>query len=261
MTPKHPAFSLPYLGDRKFVCFAHRGGGGERAENTMAAFRNAADLGYEFIETDIQATADGVLIIYHDDTLNRLTDLSGVISQLPWSTVCKARIAGEHKIITLQQAIDEFPAMRFNIDIKTDHAFDPAIEFFSERTDLHRFCLAATVGARIKRIRRAMANKVATNAGSKEVAALRFRSWGMPLPLPKADLAQVPLKAYSISIITPAFVRCCHRHLIPVHVWTIDDEATMRRLIRMGVDGIVTDYPTLLRRVAEEEGVWQPITS
>ena len=98
--------------------------------------------------------------------------------------------------------------------------------------------------------------KVCTGAGPRDVTKLKFGSWGVPLLRVAAHCAQVPIAEYGITIVTRRFVRYCNRRGVAVHVWTINDEAEMRRLIRLGVNGLMTDRPTLLKKVAMEEGVW-----
>ena len=85
---------------------------------------------------------------------------------------------------------------------------------------------------------------------------LVFAGWGLPTPPPRAQCAQVPVVQWGVRVVTPRFIRSCNRRGVQVHVWTIDDETQMRRLIRMGVNGLMTDRPRLLRKVAIEEGVW-----
>ena len=170
-------FEHPYLAGHGFVCFAHRGGAAEAPENSRRAFERAQALGYRFIEIDVQATADGTLIVFHDDTLDATTDGEGAISALPLSEVRQARIHGTEPILTLEEAL-------------------------------------------------------------------------------AAHCAQVPIAEFGITIVTRRFVRYCNRRGVAVHVWTVNDEAEMRRLIRLGVNGLMTDRPTLLKKVAMEEGVW-----
>ena len=89
-----------------------------------------------------------------------------------------------------------------------------------------------------------------------DLAALKFASWGIPFMRAAAHCAQVPLTEYGVTIVTRCLVEYCQRHGVAVHVWTIDDPDEMRRLIRLGVHGLMTDRPSVLKRVAIEEGVW-----
>lgn len=249
-------FSHPYLADTRFVCFAHRGGGDEQPENTRRAFDTAVTLGYRFIETDVQATADGKVMVYHDDRLDRLTDMKGVISELPFAALCQARIGGSEPIMTLEEVLNIYPHIRFNIDIKTDHALQPTLDLVQRMNCLDRICLASFSDKRLRHIRKALGPAACTGAGPGDVAALKFASWGAPRRRISALCAQVPLREYGVTIVTRRFVRYCNNRGIAVHVWTIDDDEEMHRLIRLGVNGIMTNRPSLLKAVAIEEGVW-----
>jgi glycerophosphoryl diester phosphodiesterase len=246
----------PYVAAAPFACFAHRGGAVENLENTKRAFAASAALGYRFIETDVQATSDGTVMVFHDDDLDRLTDGTGAVSGLPYAAVREARIGGTEPIMTLEELLCQFPEMHFCIDVKTDHALEPTLELVRRMNCLDRLCLASFSDKRLKRIRAEFGPAVCTGAGPKDVTALKFASWGAPRRPVVALCAQVPVRAYGIALVTPRFIRQCHAQGIVVHVWTIDEEAEMRRLIRLGVDGIMSDRPTLLKAVAIEEGVW-----
>lgn len=249
-------FSHPYLANRRFIGFAHRGGGKEQPENTEIAFKAAADLGYSHIELDVQATKDGILIVFHDDYLDRVTSGSGKISRLPYSEVSRAKIAGTEPIMTLEEALIRFPDLCFNIDIKTEHALQPTIDLVKRMNCLDRICLASFSDKRLAAVRSAFGKGACMSAGPKTVAAQKFSSWRLPITSAPVDCVQVPLRRYGIEIVTKRFVHHCHDNDIAVHVWTIDEEAEMRRLIRLGVNGLVTDRPSMLKQVAVEEGVW-----
>lgn len=251
-----PAFSHPYLAGGRFAAFAHRGGGLENPENSKRAFAAAVKLGYRYIETDVQATADGVVMVFHDDDLAPLTDGEGVIAALPHAQARQAKIGGTQPLMTLEEAFESFPDTRFNIDIKTDHALAPTLALVERMGVLDRVCLASFSGARLARIRERFGPAVCLGAGPRDVAALKFASWGLPVMRADCQCAQVPLREYGIAIPTRRFVRHCNTRGVAVHVWTIDEEDEMRRLIRLGVNGVMTDRPSLLKQVAQEEGVW-----
>lgn len=250
------SFSHPYLAGVGFAAFAHRGGGLENPENSQRAFAAAVALGYRYIETDVQATADGVVMVFHDDDLAPLTDGEGVIAALPCDVVRQARIHGSEPLMTLEEALIAFPETRFNIDIKTEHALEPTLELVTRMDALDRVCLASFSDGRLARIRKRFGPAVCTGGGPRDIAALKFASWGLPFLRSACQCAQVPLRQYGISIPTRRFIAHCNRKGIAVHVWTIDSAEEMRQLIRLGVNGIMTDRPSLLKEVAQEEGVW-----
>ncbi len=253
---KDSNFSHPYLAGARFAAFAHRGGGAEQIENTERAFRAAVAMGYRYIETDVQATSDNVVMIFHDDKLDPLTDSKGEISRLPYSEVCQARVHGQEPLMTLEEALITFPETYFNIDIKNEHTLEPTLELVARMGILNRICLASFSDERLTRIRHRFGDAVCTGAGPIDVRALKFASWGLSFKRAYCHCAQVPLVAYGITIPTLRFVAMCNARGVAVHVWTIDEASEMRRLIRLGVNGIITDRPSLLKQVALEEGVW-----
>ncbi len=246
----------PYLQGADFICFAHRGGALENPENSRRAFAAAVGLGYRYIETDVQATADGAVVVFHDDTLDRVTDSMGVLAELPVAEIRAARIGGSEPIMTLEEALESFPDTRFNIEVKTEAALAPTLEIVQRMACLDRICLASSSSAWVARMRRMAGPRLCTNAPTREAAMLVFAGWGLPTPPPQAQCAQVPVVKWGVRVVTRRFIRNCNRRGVQVHVWTINDEAEMRHLIRMGVNGLMTDRPRLLRKIAIEERVW-----
>ena len=111
------------------LAFAHRGGAAHFPENSWRAFEHAVGLGYSYLETDVQATADGVLVAFHDRTLDRVTDRAGRISRLPHHEVSAARIGGTDPIPRLEDLLGAWPGARFNIDVKDEPAARPVADF------------------------------------------------------------------------------------------------------------------------------------
>ena len=248
--------SHPYLADPGFHAFAHRGGALEYPENSRESFSAVRDLGYRFIEIDVQATLDGHVVVFHDDTLERTTDGHGTVADQRFADLKGVRLASGEPMLTLDEALENHPDMRFNIDIKTDHALEPTLTLLKAMRVLDRVCVASFSDNRLRRARAVLGRDVCLSSGPRSVAALRFASWHVPVPTPDVACAQIPSAQYGVPLATAGFIRHCNRKGIAVHVWTIDEAAEMRRLIRLGVNGIVTDRPSVLKRVAQEEGVW-----
>ena len=122
------ATAWAYLDNPGPIPFAHRGGASEHPENTLAAFQSAVDLGYRYLETDVHVTADGVLLAFHDETLDRVTDRQGRIRDLPWSVVREARVDGQEPIPLLEEILGEWPEARVNIDVKHETSVEPLVE-------------------------------------------------------------------------------------------------------------------------------------
>ena len=248
MPPTHP-----YLDWDGPIAFAHRGGASDVPENTMPAFQYAVDAGYHYVETDVQVTADGVLVAFHDDDLSRTCGRPGRISALPWSEVSTAHVDGRAPIPLLTDLLGTWPELRVNIDCKTDRAVDALVDVLRSTDSLHRVCIGAFSDARVQRVRDALGSSLCTSLGPVGVARLRFGR----MRTTAAMAAQVPVRQGPLTVTNAAFVRKAHALGLKVHVWTIDDPAEMHRLLDLGVDGIMTDRPHVLREVFEARGIWR----
>ncbi|WP_308294845.1 glycerophosphodiester phosphodiesterase [Streptomyces sp. JJ66] len=251
-TAAHPYFDHP-----RPLAFAHRGGTAEGLENTRFAFARAVDLGYRYLETDVHATADGVLAAFHDATLDRVTDARGRIADLPWSEVARARVGGREPVPLFAELLREFPRARWNIDVKADAALVPLLRVLAEQDAWDRVCVGSFDERRVVRARALAGARLATSLGTSGVLALRLRSWRLPVPVrPSALAAQVPVRHGRIPVADRAFVRAAHRAGMQVHVWTVNDADQMRELLDLGVDGLMTDHLVRLREVLAERGAW-----
>ena len=255
MTAPDGATRWPFLDHPGPLAFAHRGGAGEWPENTMPAFEHALALGYRYLETDVHATADGVLVAFHDHHLDRVTDRGGPIGALPWSEVRRARVNGE-PIPLLQDVLERWPDVRVNIDAKHDAAVEPLVAVL-DRTDAHdRVCVAAFSDTRLARFRRLTRGRVCTATGPREIARLRVASYGVPTGELVGACVQVPVRHRRVRLVDPLFVAAAHRRGRQVHVWTIDAPGEMERLLDLGVDGLMTDRPVVLKEVLQRRGQW-----
>jgi glycerophosphoryl diester phosphodiesterase len=250
----------PFLDHEGPIAFAHRGGDVDGLENTLAAFQDAVDLGYRYLETDVHATADGVLIAFHDETLDRVTDRAGPIAELSWAEVSRARIGGREPIPVLDELLASFPDVRWNVDVKADTALRPLLERLEgDEGLLQRTCVGAFSDARLETVRRVLGERVCTSAGPDEIRRLRVASLAGPLSrhLPvAADCVQVPPRHGRIPLVDRVLLAAAHRLELPVHVWTINQEPVMQRLLDAGIDGIFTDATRTLRAVLRERGLW-----
>lgn len=247
---RHPYLTNGHTGG--FIPFAHRGGTGHAPENTMAAFRHAYELGYRHLETDVHATRDGVLVAFHDDDLSRTCGRPGRLGELTWREVAEARVGGEHSIPLLSDLLEEFPDARFNIDTKSDAAVEPLLAVLYRHGSVDRVCIGSFSHRRLTAVRRRV--RACTSASPLEVV-----QW-LGGHVPSApDCFQVPVARGPVSVVTARSVARAKRAGKPVHVWTIDDPREMQRLIDVGVDGIMTDDPVTLKRVAIDNGRWPAI--
>jgi glycerophosphoryl diester phosphodiesterase len=238
------------------IAFAHRGGAGEWPENTMPAFEHAVALGYQYLETDVHVTADGVLLAFHDESLDRVTDRQGLIRELPYREVGAARVEGSEPIPLLEDLLGTWPHVRVNIDCKHDSAIGALVDVIERSGAVDRVCLAAFSDRRLGRLRARLRHSPAMSLGPKAVARLRAASYGLPSGRLVGSCVQVPPGRGRVRLVDERFLRTAHRFGLDVHVWTIDDADEMVRLLDLGVDGIMTDRPALLKQVLEERGQW-----
>jgi glycerophosphoryl diester phosphodiesterase len=246
----------PYLDHPGTLAFAHRGGTEAYPENSLAAFRHAVDLGFAYLETDVHATADGRVLAFHDVALDRVTDRAGRISELSWAQVSEARIDGTEQIPLLEDLFTAFPGVKINIDPKDDNVVDPLVEVLREHDALDRVCLGSFSDRRLRRCRELLGPGLCTSAGPLAVSLVRLSSFGLPTGRLSAQCLQVPVRQGRIPIVDRRLVGHAHDRGLQVHVWTIDDPTEMHRLLDLGVDGIMTDQPSLLRSVLIEREDW-----
>jgi glycerophosphoryl diester phosphodiesterase len=239
------------------VAFAHRGGAGHFPENSWRAFEHAVGLGYAYLETDAHATADGVLVAFHDKTLDRVTDRKGAIAALPASEVAAARIGGTDPIPRLEDLLGAWPDVRFNIDVKDAPAARPLAELIRRTGAWDRVCVTSFSAARLAATRRLLDRPVCMATSPAGAAALRSGVPGRMLATAFARrsvrCAQLP-----IGLATAPLIRRAHEAGLQVHVWTVNDARLMARLLDLGVDGIMTDQTELLRDVLTGRGQWHP---
>lgn len=235
---------------------AHRGWhDGETAglENTMVAFQRAVDAGYRQLETDVQATADGQLVILHDSTLDRVTDGSGPVGAMTLADLSAVKVAGTQRIPLLAEVLDGFPQVRFTIDPKTDAAVGPLLDVLAATRAHERVCIGSFSSRRIRAVRAALGHRVDTALSPVETLRMWRRARSRrPAPLqlpPRVVAAQVPERFRNYQLLTPAFIELAHRSGIEVQVWTINDPADMHRLLDLGVDAVMTDRADVLKDV------------
>lgn len=222
----------------------------------MAAFQHAIELGYRYVETDVHATRDGVLVAFHDDRLDRVTDRQGAIAEQDWAEVRAARVGGREPIALLEDLLAAWPDVFINIDPKADSAVMPLIDSLHRTGTAARVCIGSFSDRRLRRMRAAMGPTLCTSMGPGEVARLRLASFGVPAGRLAAACAQVPVRRYGVRIVDRRFVHTAHKLGLKVHVWTVNDETAMERLLDLGVDGIMTDRTELMKSVFERRGLW-----
>ena len=255
--------------DADFLAFAHRGGAHYKPnidrENSRYAFEQAVKLGYRYLETDVHLTLDGVLVAFHDEQLDRVTDATGRIAELPYEVVSRARINGIHPIPTLSELFEAFPSTRFNIDAKSARAVDALARTIADHDAYDRVCVSSFGIRRLHRLRRLLGKRTASAASSVGIALNCFVPWLTAVLDSPAPVLQMPVDrrvfGIRLELLTDRLLRTAHQHGKQVHIWTIDEEPELERLIDAGVDGIFTDRPDTLKSVLQRRGRWTGPTS
>ena len=221
----------------------------------MTAFAAAVALGYRYLETDVHVTRDGVLVAFHDHTLDRVTDMTGDIRELNYADVRRARV-GDDQIPLLEDLLGTWPDVRVHVDAKHLAAAGPLVATVERTGAQDRVCIGAFRDRTVHALRRISAGRICTWMGRAEILALRLASLGVPTPRSSAGCTQVPVRQGRLPLVDRRFLDTARRRGIGVHVWTINERAEMGRLLDLGVDAILSDRPALLKQVFTERGIW-----
>ncbi|HTP14532.1 MAG TPA: glycerophosphodiester phosphodiesterase [Streptosporangiaceae bacterium] len=255
----HQPGSAPagYLDYPRPIAFAHRGGAGHFPENSWRAFEHAVGLGYAYLETDVHATADGVLMAFHDKTLDRVTQATGPVAGMPYRKVAAARIGGSEPIPLLADLLGAWPDVRFNVDVKDAPAVGPLAEVLRRTAAWDRVCVTSFSGLRLHAVRRALSRPVCMATSPAGIGAVRL---GLPPGMLAAGFARawVGCTQIPIRMATASYIRRAHAAGLQVHVWTVNEPSLMAALLDLGVDGIMTDETEKLRAVLAGRGQWHP---
>ena len=212
---------------------AHQGLALDCTPNTLEAFSKALAAGADYIETDAHGTKDGIAVLFHDDDINGVPISSLAFAELP------------EYIPTLKTALERFPHVKFNIDIKNSEASAPVAQAINELNAHHRILLTS-FDAKRRKVTMLKAPGTASSPSVSEFtpafcAALCGQQWLVNRLLRNFDAVQIPASALGLNIVTPRLVKMYHTAEVMVHVWTINDPEQMKKLLAAGVNGIVTD--------------------
>ncbi|MDQ2661253.1 MAG: glycerophosphodiester phosphodiesterase [Actinomycetota bacterium] len=224
---------------------AHRGLALDAPENTLLAFANAAAVGAVHIETDVHVSRDGVAVVSHDPTLRRVADRDVDVAELTMEQLRRIDLGEGQGFASLEEALDAFGDLRFNIDVKVEGAVAPTAAALERTCSSSRVLLTSFSDARTRRVR-ALVPDAVTSAGRAGVIRARLSGpGGMRRALRGAHALQVPERIGRTRLVTARFVDAAQRAGAEVHVWTVNDPADMARLLELGVDGLVTDRADL----------------
>lgn len=250
--------------------FGHRGAAGLAPENTLPSFALAAALGASYLELDVHATRDGTVVVLHDPTLERTTDGTGRVAERTWSEI--ASLDAGHRfaaapnrfpyrgqgvrVPALEAVLRRFPEHRFNIEIKqADPPIVRAVVEAIDRTNTaDRVLLAAEHDAIMQSIRDVVGGRIATGSSALEVAAFlrQLERDERDREKPPGAALQIPVRFGGVELVTAESVAAAHRLGCEVHVWTINERDEIDRLLGLGVDGIMSDFPGLVAEAVRE---------
>lgn len=264
LRPK-PRPGHPYMAGAPLLV-AHRGGSALAPENTMAAFESAVDQwGADMLEMDVHQSADGRIVVIHDATVDRTTDGSGAVAALRWDELRELDagyrfrdLSGEAsfrgggvRLPLFEDVLERFPRTRINVEAKAADVTAGLIEVIRRCGATHRVLVAATE-EESRGIHHGYEGPSSASRRQLRLAHTLLRLGLGRFHVPDTDALQLPDTWEGRRIVTPELVAWAHRLNLPLHVWTIDEEDDMRRLLAWGVDGIQTDRPDRLARVLHE---------
>jgi glycerophosphoryl diester phosphodiesterase len=253
--------SMRYGGAREVLAIAHRGGAGLGPENTMDAFARSYALGVRYLETDLRPTADGVLMVFHDARLERVTNGHGPIGKKTFAQLRDVRVGGVHHIPTLNEVLAAFPDACFTIDLKDERAIGELARVLTQAGAIHRVCVAGAWDSWLRRLRDQVGPELTTALGWRHLGTLvasahaRVGLAGMRL---SGAFAHVPLRVGRLPVYGERLIARARAVGVAVIVWTVDEPDQMHRLLDAGVAGIITDRPDLLREVLIARDQWTP---
>ena len=243
-----------YLNEQYPIAFAHRGGALDAPENSAEAFQSAIDIGYRYLETDVHLTSDGHVIAFHDDVLERVTDMVGKISETPYTIIKNALIEGRSHIPLMGDLLSAFPEARFNIDPKNDQVVEPLADLIKKTASTNRICVGSFSDKRTETVSKLVGADLCTGVGPSGVTRLRLGNFATASL--RGQCVQVPTNVKGIPLITEVFIKRIHSLGKVIHAWTINDPNEMNRLLDLGIDGIMTDKPQILKDVLLERNEW-----
>ena len=230
-----------------FIGLSHRGNSKKFIENSFEAFNSVIQMGYKYIETDLRMTLDGEVIAFHDPDLKRLFNLDLQVKDLTFNEIANLFKEKKCSLLTLEDALKEFPEINFNIDLKVKEVIQESIKIVADLNAFDRVCFASFHSSHTEKVLQHNQNAI-VSMGMKDVALFKF----FKIYNKNIKIIQIPLKWKGIKVLTRNLIQKADKNNLLVHVWTINDRKTINNLIDLGVNGIVTDEPELLMEIMKE---------
>ena len=235
---------------KPFVALSHRGNSNKHVENSFEAFKSVVDMGFEYIETDLRKTLDNEIVTFHDEDLNRLFNIDLKIENLTFAEIDKFFSEKNCNLLTLKEALLNFPETKFNIDLKSKDVIQESINIVKELEAFERVCFASFNSSHTDEVLTDSPRAV-VSMGMKDVAYFKFFNY-----LRKdSKILQVPLNWKGLNILNSKLIKKAKDKDLFIHVWTINDRESIIKLIDMGVHGIVTDKPELIMEIMKEKNL------
>ncbi|WP_235498622.1 glycerophosphodiester phosphodiesterase family protein [Arthrobacter sp. Leaf234] len=261
-TRRYPYLDTPPgpSGRPRPIALSHRGFAPDGGENTLAAFERSVALGFAHLEIDVRASRDGVVMVFHDEHLDRVTGAHGPIADRTAEELRQLQVQGHGGIPALEEVLARWPQLRLNIDVKSDDCIRPLAELV-DRLDAHdRILVASFSDRRRRRVLRLLARPTASSAGMLVNVLVKLLApvglVGMVARRAGVQALQVPETYRGIRVVTRRFVAACHAAGLQVHVWTINGREDMDRLLDLGVDGLVSDAADVLAACLDARSSW-----
>ena len=240
----------------QFMAFAHRGGTEFAPENTYEAFSSAVGIGYKYLETDVHPNADNKLMAFHDSSVDRVTNYKGKICNFTSSELKKIKVKEKFQIPFLEDLIESFSKSFFSIDMKSDQSVKPLIKLIKSMNAVDRVCFASFSQDRLDYVRDEFDNKCITSMGPREIiktkisSIINFKHKIIP------KISSLPISRYRIKLLNKRHINFLKSLNIRVIAWTINDVEAINKLIDLGVDGIMTDNISVLKKILIKKNIW-----
>ena len=240
----------------QFMAFAHRGGTEFAPENTYEAFSSAVSIGYKYLETDVHPNADNKLMAFHDSSVDRVTNYKGKICNFTSSELKKIKVKEKFQIPFLEDLIESFSKSFFSIDMKSDQSVKPLIKLIKSMNAVDRVCFASFSQDRLDYVRDEFDNKCITSMGPREIiktkisSIINFKHKIIP------KISSLPISRYRIKLLNKRHINFLKSLNIKVIAWTINDVEAINKLIDLGVDGIMTDNISVLKKILIKKNIW-----
>ena len=248
--------NFSFLNKDCFMGFAHRGASDLSRENTLDAFSFAYKLGFRNFELDVQASADADVFVCHDNNLNRILGEPLKLSRLSSHEIKTLEITHGYKIPSLTNLLEEFPDVNLNIDAKSWRVVNPLCKVIESTNSHDRICIGGFSDLRVYSIIRRLGPTVCYSLGPVGVSYCYLGFLVKNNLTFNAGCLQIPETVLGYDFLSKKFIEFAHDIGLLVHIWTINDESKMRKLIELGVDGIMTDNCVGLKKVMQEYRLW-----